>query len=109
MLRELHISDQGLESLAQLSALNELTIIDASSNSISKLDGLSHMNNLEDLWLNDNEIADWNEVAKLGKMKSLNTIYLERNPIYKSDVSGYRRKVMLNMPSVKQIDATLCR
>ena len=43
-------------------------------------------------------------------MTKIETIYLEGNPLQKSDPSGYRRKVKLNMPeSLKQIDATLCK
>lgn len=59
--------------------------------------------------LNDNEISDWNELSKLSKLSALKTIYLERNPIYEADQGSYRRKVMLCLPQVTQIDATLCR
>ncbi len=40
-------------------------------------------------------------------MTSLKTVYFEHNPIYK-DVN-YRRKVMLMLPQVTQIDAIVCR
>lgn len=38
--------------------------------------------------------------------KSLNTVYLERNPVAE-DVM-YRRKLKMIAPSLTQIDATLC-
>lgn len=132
-MEELHISDQGIEELSGVEELvsnplnfhfkylltsyclfyiffqAKLTIIDASANSISTVPDLSQLSDLEDLWINDNKITDWKEVDKLAKIPSLSTIYLERNPIYKDDMTGYRRKVMLALEQVKQIDATACR
>lgn len=56
--------------------------------------------------LNDNQISDWKNVENLRAL-SLKTIYLERNPIAKDP--AYRRKLMLILPTLIQIDATLCR
>ena len=53
--------------------------------------------NMEDLWMNDCKIEDWNEVSKLAHMAKLKTIYLERNPIMRDTM--YRKKVMLTLPS----------
>ncbi len=59
----------------------------------------------------------WRDVDQLKPMTKLETVYLERNPIWRSqdqdrpgaqDVN-YRRKVMLALPWVKQIDATYVR
>ncbi|KIH67753.1 leucine Rich repeat-containing domain protein [Ancylostoma duodenale] len=57
---------------------------------------------------NDNRISNWAEVDKLRGLAKLDTVYLERNPIYEDDRTGYRRKVMLALEQVKQIDATMC-
>jgi protein phosphatase 1 regulatory subunit 7 len=86
-----------------------LKMIDAANSSITTLDFLSHLKDLEDLWLNDNKISSWSEVDKLSKLPSLDTVYLERNPIYDEDRNNYRRKVILALPQVTQIDATTCR
>lgn len=59
------------------------------------------------LQLNDNEVADWNCVEKLTANKNLVTVYLERNPLAKD--AAYRRKVMLTLPWLQQLDATMCR
>ncbi|KAG1794750.1 uncharacterized protein BJ212DRAFT_1291751 [Suillus subaureus] len=40
-------------------------------------------------------------------MASLETIYLESNPCQQAEGTGYRRRIMLTLPQVKQIDATL--
>lgn len=57
--------------------------------------------------MNDNQVNDWNNVDILKEMKSLETIYLEHNPISKD--SAYRRKIKLILPWITQIDATLAR
>jgi protein phosphatase 1 regulatory subunit 7 len=35
------------------------------------------------------------------------TVYLERNPL--AEDPAYRRKLAMALPSLKQIDATMCR
>lgn len=65
------------------------------------------------LQFNDNQLASWDDLNQLVPLKKLETVYLERNPIWK-DQSGsidpnYRRKVMLALPWLKQIDATYTR
>lgn len=59
------------------------------------------------LQLNDNQIADWSSIEYLQQNKKLATIYLERNPL--ASDPAYRRKLKLTLPSLQQIDATLCR
>lgn len=62
---------------------------------------------------NDNKVESWKEIEALVPLKNLETVYLERNPIYfeqgsqmKADPS-YRRKIKLTLPWIKQIDATM--
>lgn len=54
---------------------------------------------------NNNQLELWSDLDELKKIESLNTIYLEGNPLAKD--TNYRRKVKLTLPFVKQIDATL--
>lgn len=57
--------------------------------------------------MNDNQIPNLNALTpELGKIDSLSTIYLEGNPCQKAEGSAYRRKIILALPQVKQIDAT---
>jgi protein phosphatase 1 regulatory subunit 7 len=44
--------------------------------------------------------------TQLAHLQNLETVYLEGNPCQTNDMAGYRRKVMLALPQVKQIDAT---
>lgn len=39
----------------------------------------------------------------------LETIYLEHNPVQRDLGAAYRRKIQLEMPQLKQIDATYVR
>lgn len=56
---------------------------------------------------NDNRIPDLNDLGpQLSKHEKLETIYLEGNLCQKAEGVNYRRKVMLALPIVKQIDAT---
>lgn len=56
---------------------------------------------------NNNLIEDFSQIeAQLGKMENLDTVYLEGNPLQEQAGANYRRKVMLALPQVNQIDAT---
>ena len=57
--------------------------------------------------MNHNKIPDLRALDReLRSMTTLETLYLEGNPCQTSDMVGYRRKVMLALPQLKQIDAT---
>lgn len=52
-------------------------------------------------------LTDFPEVeSQLKNAKDLDTIYLEGNPLQESMGASYRRKIMLALPQVSQIDAT---
>uniref|UniRef100_A0A1I8BAA4 Protein phosphatase 1 regulatory subunit 22 n=1 Tax=Meloidogyne hapla TaxID=6305 RepID=A0A1I8BAA4_MELHA len=108
-LEQLHINDQGIEYLNGIENQVKLQVLDAAGNSISCLDNLEHLQELEDIWLNNNKISSWLEVDKLSKLKSLQTVYLEHNPIYNEGCANYRRKAILALPQIQQLDATICR
>lgn len=57
--------------------------------------------------MNDNLVESWSDLDELKGAKNLETVYLERNPLQKDP--QYRRKIMLALPSVRQIDATFVR
>ena len=50
-LEELHVGDQGLQSLNGVSHLKKLTIIDGANNDITELDAVLRLDLLEDLWV----------------------------------------------------------
>uniref|UniRef100_A0A0K0F6B8 Protein phosphatase 1 regulatory subunit 7 n=1 Tax=Strongyloides venezuelensis TaxID=75913 RepID=A0A0K0F6B8_STRVS len=108
-LQELHISEQGIESLDGLENVTSIELLDLSKNMISKISNIELLTNLTDLYLNDNKIEDVQSLNNLGKLKKLETLYLERNPVQTNDPANYRRKVILSIPSLSQLDATACR
>ena len=65
------------------------------------------MSKLEEFWANSNQIGNFKEVEKLAPNAALLTVYLENNPIQKDP--QYRRKIKLVLPTLTQIDATLCK
>lgn len=56
---------------------------------------------------NNNQISSLRALdTQLRPLAKLETVYLEGNPVQMSDMAGYRRKVILALPQVKQVDAT---
>jgi protein phosphatase 1 regulatory subunit 7 len=57
--------------------------------------------------MNNNKIPDLSALEpELRHISTLETIYLEGNPCQRSEGANYRRKIMLALPQVTQIDAT---
>ena len=57
--------------------------------------------------MNGNKIPDMRNLeSELKDISTLTTLYLEANPCQASDRTGYRRKIMLALPQLQQIDAT---
>jgi len=80
--------------------------LDVAKNQIAVIENVSMLQKLEEFWINDNNISDWKCIDELKHNPSIETVYLERNPIAK-DVQ-YRKKLKLAIPWLKKIDATLC-
>lgn len=85
-----------------------LTTLDLSANPIRNLPSLAHLPHLTELWLSSCLLSSWPEIDALDCLKKLNCIYLEGNPLQKEDVM-YRKKVMIRLPWVTQVDAGLVR
>lgn len=57
--------------------------------------------------MNGNKIPDLRGLEpELAGITTLETLYLEANPCQRNDMTGYRRKIMLALPQLQQIDAT---
>ncbi|KAH6933800.1 hypothetical protein HPB50_018279 [Hyalomma asiaticum] len=101
---------QNLEPLKKLELLSiqvKLETLDLAANKIKHLTNIKHLINIEEFWFNDNEIESFEELEVLRNFPKLATVYLHSNPIEKDPM--YRRKIMMISPTVKQIDATMCR
>uniref|UniRef100_A0A0R3SXB9 DUF1981 domain-containing protein n=1 Tax=Hymenolepis diminuta TaxID=6216 RepID=A0A0R3SXB9_HYMDI len=111
-LEELYISFNGISKIEGLDNLTNLQTLELAKNRICRIENIGHLHKLEEFWFNDNLVSDWDQIEVLVPMKQLKTLYMERNPIYfapSSNVmdSAYRRKILLLLPWLRQLDATL--
>lgn len=111
-LEEFYISFNGISKIEGLDSLINLQTLELAKNQISQIENISHLSKLEEFWFNDNRVSEWSQLKVLEQMKHLKTVYLERNPIYYTDGgktkdTAYRRKILLLLPWLKQLDATL--
>ncbi|CAD6584562.1 MAG: hypothetical protein TREMPRED_003863 [Tremellales sp. Tagirdzhanova-0007] len=106
-LEELYISHNGLTKIEGLEANTKLRTLDVGNNTISEIENISHLTQLEEFWASNNQIESVRALdTQLAHLANLDTVYLEGNPCQTNDMSGYRRKVILALPRVKQVDAT---
>jgi len=106
-LEELYISHNGVERLEGLENNIKLRVLDVGNNRISKIEHISHLSQLEEFWVNDNQIPTLVDVEpQLAHLGGLQTVYLEGNPCQKAEGAAYRRKVILALPQLQQLDAT---
>ncbi|KAL0088580.1 P-loop containing nucleoside triphosphate hydrolase protein [Phycomyces blakesleeanus] len=108
-LEELYTSHNAIEKIEGLENNHKLTILDVASNKLTHIENLSHLKNLEDFWANGNQFGNecFAELEReLGNIKTLQTVYLEGNPMQLENMATYRNKVRLSLPNIQRIDAT---
>ena len=106
-LEELYISHNGITVIEGLEKNTKLTTLDLGSNMITTIENIGHLSELEEFWFNDNKCDSWKDVEVLNTFDKLETVYMERNPLHTNDMTAYRRKMMLAVPKLKQLDATM--
>ncbi|KAK4058554.1 protein phosphatase regulatory subunit Sds22 [Microbotryomycetes sp. JL221] len=109
-LEELYLSHNGLTEIEGLRNNTKLSTLDVGNNKIETVDvdELAALTDLEEFWANDNRISLLPILPEYTHPE-LTTIYLEGNPVQKELGGSYHRKIMLEMPQVKQIDAVYVR
>ncbi len=110
-VEELYLSHNGVQKLEGLEHCLKLNTLDVGNNFIEKIEGIAHLGEtLEEFWVNGNKLGALGEVlVKMEVLKKLKTVYLEANPCQAEEGVHYRRKIMLSLPWVEQIDATYVR
>ncbi|PVF92744.1 putative SDS22-protein phosphatase 1 regulatory subunit 7 [Serendipita vermifera] len=109
-LEELYMSHNGLVKIEGLDNNLKLKTLDVGNNEITLIENLSHLENLEEFWASYNKIDDLKQIdQQLGGLSHLETVYLEGNPAQANDRANYRRRLIINLPQLKQIDATLVK
>ncbi|CDZ96948.1 Protein phosphatase 1, regulatory subunit, and related proteins [Phaffia rhodozyma] len=108
-LEEIYLSHNGVLQIEGLGDNKKLRVLDLGNNRIEKIQGLENCTELEEFWANNNKIPNLSTLSHLEKHSHLETVYLEHNPCQTNDQAGYRRKVILGLPQLKQVDATFVR
>ena len=93
----------GLEDIGQ--TLEQLWM---SYNQVEKLDGLQPCIKLHTLFLSNNKITKWDEVAKLSQLTELKTILFVGNPIYgDKEKAEMKSQVVRKIPQIHNVDGIL--
>merc|ERR1712039_472971 len=83
--------------------------VDLAKNAVKKLRGYPTLMHFRDLWLNDNQVDDIEEVRNLAAFPALKAIYLERNPFHGLGDAAmeqrYKAAILDAVPNIAQIDA----
>ena len=111
-MSKLRILSVGRNNLKKVEKLDEvagsLEQLWASYNNIAAVDGVLCLSNLRVLYLGNNKIASWEEVAKLASLSSLEDVLLIGNPIYNDlTIEERRTEVLKNIPTIKKIDGEM--
>lgn len=99
-----------LPKLQEIPLLQELQILDVSNNQLKKIIGLSSLQHLQDLWLNDNQILELEDVnVELdGCRSTLTCVYLSCNPATRNNPL-YKQCMLRWLPKLEQLDADYVR
>ena len=81
--------------------MTKLEILDLAVNKIEKVEGLEgQFERLDELWMNDNKIADFKDIEYLGQFKALSNLYIATNPCY-SRSNEFIKKIKAAVPSLQ--------
>jgi protein phosphatase 1 regulatory subunit 7 len=85
--------------------MHDLQVLDVSNNRISRVEHLQGLTQLQDLWLNNNQIPSLEgiEDALSDQRDSLTTIYLDNNPA--AAAPDYKQRILVLFPNLIQLDA----
>lgn len=109
-LEELYLSHNGIQTLRGVETLPRLRFLDVCNNQIEILDAVSGLSEMEELWISNNKLSDWQALeTQLVPLQHLHTLYLEGNPIQKEAGTRYRRNIKDLLPQLSQLDATYFR
>ena len=79
-----------------------------SYNQIEKLDGLNRCVALHTLFISNNRIRTWDEVAKLANLPELKTVLLTGNPVYGDmQYEEVAPMVIKRVPQIELIDGRM--
>lgn len=106
-LKELYVSQNGIQAIRGLENNLELEILDMNYNRIQRIENVSHLQKLTDFWASQNKLSDFNDLEELAKLPKLTLAYLEMNPWPKKN--NYRSIVIRSLTSLLRLDSEICR
>ena len=109
-LTHLYLGHNNLPDMPEeFGMLADLQELDLAKNAIRSIKPIPQLRSLKDLWMNDNQVEDLEEVRNLAAFPSLQAIYLERNPMHglgdKAMEKRYQDAIMAAVPWITQLDA----
>ena len=83
-IEQLYFQQNKIKKISGIEKLTKLEIFDVAVNEITEISGLeSQADSLDELWINNNDIKNWESFEYLGKtLKKLNGLYCAVNPVY---------------------------
>ncbi|OQS01670.1 hypothetical protein ACHHYP_00413 [Achlya hypogyna] len=103
---KLNMVNKGIETIGVIvaSVARSTTCAYLSQNNLSSLAGIEQLANLKMLSLGSNTVGDFDDVARLGVLPHLRTLYLVGNPV--CDAPNYRARVLALLPQLAVLDTT---
>lgn len=87
--------------------MTKLEILDLAVNEIEEIEGLDGASeSLEELWINNNKIADWKNFEYMGAtLKKIDNLYIAGNPVYARG-EEFKKKLKETVPTLTQVEGT---
>lgn len=101
-IKNLNLWGSNLDDISIIKDMPSLEIVSLSVNKIRTLKPFANLNNLKELYLRNNLIADLREIQYLTKCENLKILWLSENPI--SNNKNYRALVIQMLPQLAKLD-----
>ena len=102
--KKVSFNNKKLRNMPIIKHFNQIEILFLNDNEISTLSFCQDLPNLKELYMKNNKISDLKEIDYLSLCKNLHTLYLKGNPIQLKNNQIYMKKIKRTAPSVKNID-----
>lgn len=97
-------NNKKLKNMPIIKHFNQIEILYLNDNEISTLSYCQDLPNLKELYMKNNKISDLKEIEYLSLCKHLHTIFLKGNPIQLNNNQLYIKRIKKAVSSIKNID-----
>ena len=101
-IRNLNLWGSNIEDISIIREMPSLEIVSLSVNKIRTLAPFANLQNLRELYLRRNLIANLNEIKYLTNCENLTVLWLSENPI--CDNPNYRAVIICILPQLQKLD-----